>query len=95
MDLDIESLLPAGVVRYQLVQESIDRFLLDIVPPAAAAGQSWDSTASAVTAMLSSVTGSHPHVELRLVDSIAMNLSGKRLSFVSHLNPSAIRPEPR
>jgi len=95
MDLHIEGLLPAGVVQYQLVQESIDHFVLNIVPPAAAVDQSWDFTAGVVAAALSSATGSRPHVVLRLVDSIPMNLSGKRLAFVSRFDLTAVQPASR
>ena len=88
MDLDISNLLPPRVVQYQLVQESIDRFTLRVVPAGTDVDYPWDSIVDAVSAALASATGSRPHVELHLVDSISMNLSGKRLSFVSHLEPA-------
>ena len=90
-ELDIGNLLPPRVVQYQLVQEGIDHFVLSVVPAGTDAGYPWDSTVNSVSAALASASNSRPHGELRLVDSIAMNLSGKRLSFVSHLEPHARR----
>ena len=94
MDLDIGQALPPGVVHYQLVQETIDRFVLSVVPAAGNEGNSWGPVSGRVADIVASVTGSRPRIDLHLVDRIAMNLSGKRLPFISHMYPASARAEP-
>ncbi len=43
-------------------------------------------TRQAASSVLSAQMGARVSVEVQLVDHIDMNLSGKRLSFISHLN---------
>jgi len=84
-DIPLEPLLPDSVVQYQLVQESLDRFLLTVVPPTS--GQSPDCMylQQRVSDLLNTRLRGNVQVEVRLVKEIEMNLSGKRLSFISHL----------
>ncbi len=84
-DIPLEPLLPDGAVQYQLVQESLDRFLLRVVP--AAPGQSADCLhlQRRVSDLLNTYLRGSAQVEVRYMNEIEMNLSGKRLSFVSNL----------
>jgi phenylacetate-CoA ligase len=86
MDVDVAPLLPPGVVQYQLVQNGPDHFRLRAVPESDTADSTWLPTRQAASSVLSAQMGARVSVEVQLVDHIDMNLSGKRLSFISHLN---------
>ena len=86
-DIDIGQLLPPGVVQYQLIQEAIDRFVLKLVPVDEAKACTLETAVREVAAMIGTVLHSTPDVQLQLVPKIDMNLSGKRLAFISHISP--------
>jgi len=86
--VDVAPLLPPGVVQYQLVQNGPDRLLLRAVPENDTTDSTWFPARQAVASSLSARMGADVSVELQLVDHIDMNLSGKRLSFISNLDSS-------
>jgi len=86
MDLDMAPLLPPGVFQYQLVQEDYERFVLSVVPVAEPSSREWDTVRAKVVKMLGDTLGASVSVEVCLVGHIDMNLSGKRLSFVSRMD---------
>ena len=85
IDLDLGHALPAGAVQYQFVPETVNRFLLKVVPTAGTEARAWEAAVTDVAQMIGTALGSVPRVELRLADRIEMNLSGKRLAFSSRL----------
>lgn len=84
-DVPLEPLLPDGVVQYQLVQQTLDRFLLKVVPPPPAQSADWTGVQTRASELLEACLRATVHVEVSVVDQIEMNLSGKRLSFISKL----------
>ncbi len=84
-DLEVESLLPAGVVQWQLIQEDYERFVLRAVPVRELVDDEWQTVGTELGEMLAGRLGGSASVEVQCVDRIEMNLSGKRLSFMSNL----------
>jgi phenylacetate-CoA ligase len=85
MDVDLVRFLPPEVVQYQLVQDSLGLFLLRAVPQNDSSDTTWLSVKQNMAGQLSAQLGAHVNVEVQLVDRIDMNLSGKRLSFISNI----------
>ena len=85
MDVDVVRLLPPDVVQYQLIQDSLARFLLRVVPGNGTTDATWLSVEQDAAGLLSAQLGARVNVHVQLVDHIDMNLSGKRLSFMSNV----------
>jgi len=83
IDIDMAQLLPPDVVQWQLVQNGVTSFQLRIVPVSEMAASAWESVRGASAGLLSERLGARVNVEMNTVDHIEMNLSGKRLTFVS------------
>ncbi len=93
MDINVAGVLPPGTTQYQLSQENIGSFMLLVVPPGSLSPDTWDMVGSRLTGLLRARLAEPTSVELRLVDRIEMNLSGKRLSFVSRVDAAAIKTQ--
>ncbi|MFW6055848.1 MAG: phenylacetate--CoA ligase family protein [Chloroflexota bacterium] len=89
MDVRVESLLPPGVVQWQLIQEDYERFMLRAVPVEQPVAKEWPRVEAQLSNLLKKRLDSPVSVEVQLVDHIEMNLSGKRLSFVSNIDGGA------
>jgi phenylacetate-CoA ligase len=85
MDIDIERSLPPGILQYQLVQEDLNHCALRFVPAESVSDDVLSDLSRSVNALLASKLGTPMQVALQPVDRIEMNLSGKRLSFLSKL----------
>jgi phenylacetate-CoA ligase len=85
MDLDIEAAVPPGVLQYQLVQEDVMHCRLRFVPCEEMDSNGLSALGTRMTALLSMSLGEPMQVTIEPVNHIEMNLSGKRLSFVSRL----------
>lgn len=85
MAISVGPLLPPDVVQYHLVQEDYDRFTLSAVPVREPSTGEWELAGNKLAALLDETLGSRVHVEVRLVDRMEANLSGKRLAFISKL----------
>jgi phenylacetate-CoA ligase len=85
MDIAVEPLLPPGVVQWQLVQQDYEQFVLSAVPVEEPVADEWQTARRRLADMLAHHLGTNVSVELQRVDRIEMNLSGKRLSFISSL----------
>ena len=85
MDIAVESVLPPGVVQWQLVQEDYEHFALRAVPLWEPVADEWQTVGTELGEMLAGRLGGSIRVDVQRVDRIEMNLSGKRLSFISNL----------
>jgi phenylacetate-CoA ligase len=93
MDINVADILPSGTVQYQLSQENIDSFVLLVVPPGPLSADTWDLVRGRLTEFLRARLAENVSVELRLVDRIEMNLSGKRLAFISRIDTAAVQAQ--
>ncbi len=93
MDINVAGVLPPGTVQYQLSQENFASFVLLVVPPGHLSADTWGLVESRLTELLRARLAENVSVELRLVDRIEMNLSGKRLAFISKVDPAAIQAQ--
>ena len=85
MDIDIEPSMPPSILQYQLVQEDLDHCTLRFVPVHGMSDDALSNLSRSVSALLTSKLGTPIESAVQPVDRIEMNLSGKRLSFVSRL----------
>ncbi|MBN1857433.1 MAG: phenylacetate--CoA ligase family protein [Dehalococcoidia bacterium] len=90
MDINVAGILPRGVVQYQLIQDSIGDFTLVMVPPDPSATATANQARESVENMLKASLGEDVTVNLPLVERIDMNMSGKRLSFISKVDTTAM-----
>ncbi|MBE9506219.1 MAG: phenylacetate--CoA ligase family protein, partial [Chloroflexi bacterium] len=93
MDINVADVLPSGTVQYQLSQENINSFVLLVVPRGPLSADTWDLVKSRLTELLRARLAENVSAELRLVDRIEMNLSGKRLAFISEVDTAAIQAQ--
>ena len=93
MDVNVADVLPSGTIQYQLSQENIDSFVLLVVPPGPLSADTWDLVRGRLTELLRARLAENVSVELRLVDRIEMNLSGKRLAFISIIDTAAVQAQ--
>jgi len=77
--------VPPGVLQYQLVQEDVTHRRLRFVPCEEMDSNGLSALSRRMTALLSMSLGEPMQVTIEPVNHIEMNLSGKRLSFVSRL----------
>jgi len=93
MDVNVADVLPSGTIQYQLSQENIDSFVLLVVPPGPLSADTWNMAGGRLTELLRERLAQDVNVELRVVDRIEMNLSGKRLAFISKVDTAAIHAQ--
>ncbi len=94
IDVDIASLLPPDTVNYQLVQESVDHFLLRAVTAEAAGSPACATLQRETSERLSSTLGAPVSVQVQPVADIDMNMSGKRLAFISKITRDPVAEMP-
>ncbi|MFW6103337.1 MAG: phenylacetate--CoA ligase family protein [Chloroflexota bacterium] len=85
LDMAVAPLLPPGVVQWQLIQEDYERFVLRAVPVREPVDDEWHAVRTRLARMIAGRLGTTVDVDVQRVDHIEMNLSGKRLSFISNL----------